>query len=256
MNLELHLPPILDLCLKSSAILLAAFGVVLLARKASAARRHLVWLAAFITLAILPLTLAIPPRWSWSWQRPAPPRSAILTTVPVAMHELPDSPAQGAAAPPAWRLPDWSVIAGGAWLAGALLLLVRQAAGFWMLHALRRRSFAITCGLAGELRAEFGTVEIRESPLCAVPLTWGCVRPVVLLPVDASSWPEAQLRAALAHEFGHVARRDFLWRQLAQVVRAFLWPNPLVWFAVRALYQTQEQACDDLVLRRGASPRE
>ena len=256
MNLESHLPPVLDLCLKSSAILLAAFGVAWLVRKASAARRHLVWLATFITLAILPLTLAIPPRWSWSWQHPAAARPAILTTPPAAIRKLPDAPAEAASARSALRLPGWPAIVGGAWLAGALLLLARQAAGFWRLRALRRRSFAITSGPVAVIAAEFGGAELRDSPLCAVPLTWGWRHSVVLLPGSASSWPEAQLRAALAHEFGHIARRDFLWRQVAQIVRAFFWPNPLVWLAVRALHRTQEQACDDLVLGRGASPRE
>jgi beta-lactamase regulating signal transducer with metallopeptidase domain len=256
MNLGFHLSPMLDLYLKSSALLLAAFGVGWVVRNASAARRHLVWLVAFITLAILPLTLAVTPRWSWSWQRLDPMRPSIPTTMPVTSQGLPDPATKGAPAQPASRLPGWSVIAGGFWLAGALLLLIRQATGFWMLHGMRGRSSTSTTGLAPELAAEFGTVEVRESPRCAVPLTWGCVNPVVLLPVSASFWPEAQLRAALAHEFGHVERRDYLWRQLAQIVRAFFWPNPLVWCAVRALHRSQEQACDDLVLRSGVSPRE
>jgi cytochrome c553 len=256
MNFEIQLPPILDLCLKSSAILFAAFVVAWVARRASAARRHLVWLAAFVALALLPLALTIPPRWSWSWQPPAPLRPAVLTTPPTPSQDLPDPPAEVAFVRPAFRLPGWPEIAGGAWLGGALLLLGRQAAGFWKLRGVRLGSSAITSGLPTELAAAFRVVEMRESPMCAVPFTWGWLRPVVVLPASASSWPEMQLRAALAHEFGHIARSDFVWRQLAQIVRAFFWPNPLVWFAVQALHRTQEQACDDLVLRRGASPRE
>ncbi len=255
MNLESHLPLVLDLCLKSSAILLAAFGVAWLARAASAARRHLVWLAAFIALAILPLTLAIPPRWSWSWQRPVLASQTIQTT-PAAVHESPSAIAETVPAQAAWKFPAWSVVAGGMWLAGVLALLGRQGAGFWKLRGLRRQSSPVTSGSVAEMTEEFGTMELRESPHCAVPLTWGWPRPVVLLPASAKAWPEAQLRAALAHEFGHIARRDFLSRQFAQIVRAFFWPNPLVWLAMRALHRTQEQACDDLVLRRGAAPRE
>ena len=256
MNLESQLPLALDLCLKSSAILLAAFAIEGLARKTSAARRHLVWLAAFITLALLPLTLAIPPRWSWSLQRPAPAKSVFLNTIPVADENIADSATNATKATPARHLPEWPLITGGIWLVGALLLLARQAAGFWKLRGLRQRSSAITSGPAVEIAAEFGAVEMRESPLCAVPLTWGSRHPVILLPESASSWPETQLRAALAHEFGHIARRDFLLRQLAQIVRAIFWPNPLVWLAVRALHRTQEEACDDLALSRGAAPRE
>ncbi len=256
MNLESQLPLVLDLCLKSSAILLAAFAIARLVRQTSAARRHLIWLAAFTTLALLPLTLAISPRWSWSLQRPAPAKSVFLNTIPVTMDARPDSSANATPAKAAWHLPDWPTMAGGAWLTGALLLLSRQAAGFWKLRGLRQHSSALTSGPAAEIAAEFGAVEMRESPLCAVPLTWGSRHPVILLPESAASWPETQLRAALAHEFGHIARRDFLWRQLAQIVRALFWPNPLVWLAVRALHRAQEEACDDLALSHGASPRE
>ncbi len=256
MNLESQLPLVLDLCLKSSAILLAAFAVAWIARKTSAARRHLIWLAAFITLALLPLTFAISPRWSWSLQRPAPAKSVFLNTIPVTIAKLPDSSASTVPTKPAWHFPDWSAMAGGIWLTGALLLLARQAAGFWKLRGLRRHSSPFTSGPAVEFASEFGDAEMRHSPLCTVPLTWGWRKPVVLLPESASSWPETQLRAALAHEFGHIARRDFLWRQCAQIVRAFFWPNPLVWLAVRALHRAQEEACDDLALSHGASPRE
>lgn len=250
MNLEFHLPLVLDLCLKSSAILLAAFAIAGIARKTSAARRHLIWLAAFTTLAILPLTVAISPRWSWSLQRPASISSIIVNSIPIA-----ESAPAAAPERKIWKSPSWPTTATAAWLAGALLLLIRQAAGFWKLRTLRQQSSLITSGPAVELAAEFGDAEMRQSPLCTVPLTWGWRRPVVVLPESASSWPKAQLRGALAHEFGHIARRDFLLRQLAQIVRAFYWPNPFVWLAIRALHRTQEQACDDLALQHGASPK-
>jgi hypothetical protein len=57
----------------------------------------------------------------------------------------------------------------------------------------------------------------------------------------------------LRHEFGHIRRQDCLTLLLAQVVCALYWMNPLVWLATRQLRMAQEQACDDLVLRSGAS---
>ena len=199
MNLESHLPLVLDLFLKSSAILLAAFAIAWLARTASAARLHLVWLAAFIALAVLPLTSAIPPRWSWSRQRPAPALPVIRTTAALAIHELPSAAVEAAPVKSVWKFPGWPVVTGGAWLAGVVLLLGRQGTGFWKLRGLRRHSSPIASGPVTEMTEEFETVELRESSRCIVPLTWGWSRPVVMLPAAAKAWPEADVTLERFH---------------------------------------------------------
>jgi len=38
----------------------------------------------------------------------------------------------------------------------------------------------------------------------AMPLTWGFLRPVVLLPGKAEEWPANRARMVLSHELSHI----------------------------------------------------
>lgn len=94
--------------------------------------------------------------------------------------------------------------------------------------------------------------------LCAygrpLALTYGLLRPTVLL----SSWiverlDPSELEAVLAHELGHVARRDYLVVWLATMLRDAFVYLPTSWAAHRQLLREKEPACDDLAV--GATRR-
>lgn len=87
-----------------------------------------------------------------------------------------------------------------------------------------------------------------------MPMTWGALRPVVLLPAVARSWPAARRREVLLHELAHVRRGDWAARLMAALICAMHWFNPLAWLAARRLRDEQELACDDAVLASGARP--
>lgn len=95
---------------------------------------------------------------------------------------------------------------------------------------------------------------VRWSAEIAGPITWGVVRPVVLLPIEAAAWPPSDRAAALAHERAHVARGDWLVHVLAWAVCALFWFHPLVWLARRGLEREAEHAADDRVLTAGTRP--
>ena len=61
-------------------------------------------------------------------------------------------------------------------------------------------------------------VRIADGKRPEVPITWGFVRPVILLPSDAAAWEATRLRAALLHEVGHIRRFD----NLAQLFALFV----------------------------------
>ena len=79
-------------------------------------------------------------------------------------------------------------------------------------------------------------------------MTFGISRPVIVLPLDAREWSEAELRRALMHELEHIQRGDWLMQIVARVVAACYWFHPLVWTAWRRLCLEAERSCDDAVV--------
>ena len=58
------------------------------------------------------------------------------------------------------------------------------------------------------------------------------------------------LQSVLAHEIGHVMRRDAMADFVSQLALVGYWFHPLVWFALSDSKRLREQACDDLVVER------
>ncbi|HEX7184282.1 MAG TPA: ankyrin repeat domain-containing protein, partial [Thermoanaerobaculia bacterium] len=94
-------------------------------------------------------------------------------------------------------------------------------------------------------------VRLGVSSAIAVPVTFGWLRPVVLMPLAADRWGDEQLREALLHELAHVRRCDWPVQMIARAVCALHWFDPLVWLLRRRLLLEAELACDDQVLRAG-----
>jgi TonB family protein len=91
-------------------------------------------------------------------------------------------------------------------------------------------------------------VVIAEAPM---PLAWGILRPVVVLPAAARDWPAERLRSVLMHERMHHERRDLLAQAVAQAACCLFWFHPLAWMALARQRAERERACDDAVLRQG-----
>ncbi|MGH9855269.1 MAG: M56 family metallopeptidase, partial [Blastocatellia bacterium] len=153
---------------------------------------------------------------------------------------------------------DWKVMLLLVWLAGALVVMARLAAGTAKVWLLTRRAQRVTESswvmlartLATRLRLR-SRVEIFKTEQVSLPMTWGLRRSFVLLPKEAEQWPEECRRIVLLHELTHVKRRDCLMQALAQLVCALYWFNPLVWMAAWRLRVEREVACDDHVLESG-----
>ena len=126
----------------------------------------------------------------------------------------------------------------------------------------RRRVWALLPGVPGVLPGG----KRRYPPLAAVapaaahhrhpagrissPLTFGVLRPVILLPKKTDWTDETALRYVLEHEFVHIQRFDVLSKLLliaAVCVHRF---NPLVWVMYVLANRDLELSCDETVLRR------
>ncbi|HET6881031.1 MAG TPA: M56 family metallopeptidase [Pirellulales bacterium] len=146
----------------------------------------------------------------------------------------------------------------GVWMAGLAMVLFPLAAGSVVNWRLVRKSRRLTQAhwlrLIAELSARIGltrTVAAFESPRPVVPMTWGLLRPTVVVPEDWRDWPQERRRCVLLHELAHVKRLDVVFQMIGRLAAAFYWFNPLVWFALRQLRIERELACDDCVLASG-----
>lgn len=268
MNTELLLFVLGELFAKATIVLLAAALIVQVWRRASAAQRHFVWLAAIVIVLLLPLTRLISPWWG------VPVRGAMaVETRLVFTPETADSsaaipvlaarPANAPRPSSPWRLPDWRLTLLGAWVAGGAGLMSYRFLGLWRLRRLERRSMtradarveAMAMAVLHEMRIA-RPVRVRLSAECRVPMTWGFWRPLLVLPAEALAWNDARVAAAIRHEAGHIGRWDYPVRWVAHLACSVYWLHPLVWVAARALRIAQEQATDDLVLRAGTPPEE
>ena len=145
------------------------------------------------------------------------------------------------------------------WLGGLSCILVRLAVAHVGVYAAVRGAEPVEED-AWHLEAEriarrLGIkelVRLRWSRWSVVPMNAGILRPVVLLPEEASTWDDEHREAVLLHELAHVKRRDCLVQLLANITCALHWFNPMVWVAAWRLRVERERACDDMVLIAGA----
>lgn len=138
-------------------------------------------------------------------------------------------------------------------LPAAILLFITLLA-LLRLIALRARADVLVDGhwLSALARAQrrmgfkHGTALLTSNEL-ASPISWGLMRPVILLNTRAVE-AVGEAEAIIAHELAHVARMDWLKLLLARVATALFWFNPLVWLLAREAHQLREEAADDSVL--------
>jgi HEAT repeat protein len=262
------------LLLKGTLVIGAAAIASLLLRRAAAATRSAVWSVAFVALLLLPLGSIVLPRWTLSPVAPpmSPPVPAVANVVS-SERSIAMPPDAGHAVEQDWqalaplagspeRPRPWMFAALALWVAGVLVGATRLAGATLSVRALSRTAFPaapddVATRLCAQLALALGvtrTIDLRYSSELGVPVNWGLLRPVIVLPVIAQEWTEQWLRAALLHELAHVRRRDYASHLVARLARIVYWVNPLAWAAERLAAVEQDRACDDEVLRFGTGP--
>jgi beta-lactamase regulating signal transducer with metallopeptidase domain/outer membrane lipoprotein-sorting protein len=158
---------------------------------------------------------------------------------------------------------NWSIWIVALWLAGAAVVIARWLIGTTRIRRMLRHARQVSDSswsfLMEELIAKLrikSKVSLRQSNHAVMPMTFGFRAPSILLPPHANRWSEGRRRVVLMHELVHVKQRDHLAQMGAQLVCAWYWFHPLVWWAAGQLRMEQERACDDQVLNAGARPSE
>lgn len=153
------------------------------------------------------------------------------------------------------RLPG-TLPRGGAGLAlllwlPSLLLLTRLALGLLHLRRLARQAAPLSPlpEAAVKARGEM-PAEARFAVSSRIPsaVTFGWIRPVVLLPPSVLKLEEKALRAVVLHELVHVRRRHFLKGLLEEGVAASLWFHAALRPLLREIRLAREQSVDRTVV--------
>lgn len=148
------------------------------------------------------------------------------------------------------------------WLTGFLVNYTRTVIGLTQLRRLRN---ALALDTDPEWMARFEVlvrkvgimrnVSLKLSARIHSPLTYGWLKPVVLLPVSIlSTLPVAHIELILLHELAHVRRNDYLVNLLKTVAQNLLFFHPVMWWAARVMEEERERACDQFVMHMKQEP--
>ena len=222
---------------------------------------RLLWCGVWLALTVAPVVSPFAPKWEWVIPTRADTSDdRTPVTLPVPMTITEPSPAMGmlelvpsADVKPSRSLVSWLLTV---WTVGATLLVFRLLASQAVLWRLRRRSTKASSEWHANLLEIADSLGLRRTPRLAqssriqVPMTWGWLRPIILLPEQDFVLSAEERRFVLAHECLHIRRHDSFWLTLAHATLCLHWVNPLAWWAIRRLRVAQEQSCDDNIINR------
>jgi len=142
----------------------------------------------------------------------------------------------------------------GVWGVLVLLRLVRFSRAVHRVHRLRREASVFLpsrIGMAREIIEAKQQVALLESTALDDPATVGVFHPAILLPSKVlPELGEQELSAILAHEYGHIRRRDFLAHILCELMSMPVAWHPGIAYLMSRISQTRELACDDYAVSR------
>ena len=123
--------------------------------------------------------------------------------------------------------------------AGASVRLAMLALGFWRLRRYRLQSSAVP-GAFQDLERRLGIqADVRVCSDVSGPVTFGFVRPVILIPETCITD-----ESVACHELLHVRRRDWLFTVAEECLLALFWFHPAMWWLVAQIQLTREEAVD------------
>jgi len=143
------------------------------------------------------------------------------------------------------------------WSGAVLLILALYAMGWCRASrvvALARiaEDNSEVCALAKGLQQKMGlrkAIAVRYSSDLNVPCAAGVLSPSIILPDAYEALDPSSIKAILAHEMAHIARRDLQWNLIQIGVHAAFFFHPLLWIFRHDWWLSQEVACDELAVR-------
>jgi TonB family protein len=227
----------------------AAWIAARVVRAAGSAAEHRVWVGALLLESLVPAVSILP------WQRVhiAWPWHAHATSIGDAQVSVQMGAGTGLAA---LRLPQVLMTALAlAYVGMTIYFIARLVWQCTRLSVLIRGTEPVTLGGDAALSCarwsdRFGI----DQPIAVVcsheifaPVTMGFARKRVLLPAGmVTRLLHADLDTAIAHEFAHIRRNDFLKNLVYEILSLSISYHPCLWFTRQRIMETREMVCDEM----------
>ena len=256
---------------------------------------HTLWAGCLLLLLLIVVLKVIPPQLAkvrfaialtalqllfllflgtvlYHWHQVSPASASVDRTIAAPELTLPAEPpsvlpaAEVNAAPTEvpWliRLHPWARWWAALWLLGAAYHAIRLLLGVRHTRQLRVNAQPVSRDWEKRfyhLKQCLGIkqpVIFSQSDQTAVPLTFGWLKPVVLIPASLLTQlsPE-QLEMIVLHELAHIRRADYLWSLGHSVAEVVLFYHPAYWYIARVLEREREFACDQMTVSLTQQPQ-
>ncbi|MDN3669685.1 M56 family metallopeptidase [Echinicola jeungdonensis] len=148
------------------------------------------------------------------------------------------------------------------WLMGSLFFFIRLFGSIVAIQSLdQKHGIPFPADLQKKtegLKTSLGIhrkLSILESQIIHVPITYGILKPIILIPCSLLiQISPKQLEAIIAHELAHIKRYDYLVNILQSCMEVFFFFHPCFWWINDMVRKERENAFDDTVLKLGFSP--
>ena len=220
---------LLDSIIRSSVVVtIALFAVSILLRKRSASLRHFVLSMAVLVAAVTPALTVLLPSLNLGRLVVQPEVSEPLFVESTVLEETTTRVVKAG-----WFPNQPADFIAPIWLAGVLLSLTGLVAGGIRLARIVSVSQSVTNGnwtaSAERICRSYGLprrVRLLQTKNPSILVTWGLLKPRILLPAGADGWTEDRVQAVLSHELAHIRRHDWLIQLAAETLRTVYWFNP------------------------------
>lgn len=178
------------------------------------------------------------------------PETPVAQTLPVisAMPEIPET-AVSHIGPEGSSISIWLLL----WGVGALLGVSFFAVSYLRCRMEFRTSLPVENKFAEQWCREhrlLRTIRIRQLDKISAPLTYGVLRPVILMPKTVDWAAQEQLEYVLLHEYVHIRRFDVVKKLILVLAVSLHWFNPMAWVLYALYNRDVELFCDEQVVRK------
>ena len=150
------------------------------------------------------------------------------------------------------------------WFIGAILFMIKFASSLAELRNLGHKpknempeqwKIALT-KFSKKLKIKH-SVKIFQSNHIDTPLTFGVLKPVILIPAGlVFQLSPMQMEAIIAHELAHIKRHDYLINLMQSAMEVIFFFHPVFWYINAIIKTERENASDDAAIQVGVPARD